>query len=62
MMETMIFADEVVPPEEIDGLPEAEELKVSDREVQMAQQLIDSLSTDFEPESTRTSTARRCSS
>ena len=27
MMETMIFADEVVPPDDIDDLPEAEELK-----------------------------------
>src|SRR5829696_5670775 len=50
MMETMIFADEVVPKEDLDGLPEADELKVSDREVKMAQQLIDSLATDFEPE------------
>ena len=50
MMETMIFADEVVPKEDLDGLPEAEELKVSDREVKMAQQLIDSLATEFEPE------------
>ena len=50
MMETMIFADEVVPKEDLDGLPEAEELKVSDREVKMAQQLIESLATDFEPE------------
>jgi DNA end-binding protein Ku len=49
MMETMIFADEVVPKEDLDGLPEAEELKVSDREVKMAQQLIDSLATEFEP-------------
>jgi DNA end-binding protein Ku len=52
-METMIFADEVVPTEEIDELPEAKELKVSDREVKMAQQLIDSLSSDFEPEKYR---------
>src|ERR671915_44838 len=50
MMETMIFADEVVPTDEIDDLPGAKELKVSDREVKMAQQLIDSLSSDFEPE------------
>jgi DNA end-binding protein Ku len=49
MMETMIFADEVVGRETLDGLPEAEELTVSDREVQMAQQLIESLVTDFEP-------------
>jgi len=50
MMETMIFADEVVPKADLDGLPDAEELKVSEREVQMAQQLIDSLATEFEPE------------
>ena len=50
MMETMIFADEVVPTEEIDELPEAEDLKVSERELKMAQQLIDSLLADFEPE------------
>jgi DNA end-binding protein Ku len=50
MMETMIFADEVVPPDEIEDLPEAKELKASERELQMAQQLIDSLSSDFEPE------------
>jgi DNA end-binding protein Ku len=50
MMETMIFADEVVPPDEIEELPEAKELKASQRELQMAQQLIDSLSSDFEPE------------
>ena len=49
MMETMIFADEVVPKEDLDGLPEAEELQVSDREIKMAQQLIESLATEFEP-------------
>ena len=52
-METMIFADEVVPPDEIDDLPDAKDLKVSDREVKMAQQLIDSLSSDFEPDKYR---------
>jgi DNA end-binding protein Ku len=50
MMETMIFADEVVPRADLDGLPDAEELRVSEREVQMAQQLIESLVTDFAPE------------
>src|SRR3954451_15090285 len=50
MMETMIFADEVVPADDLDGLPEAEDLKVSEREVKMAQQLIESLVTDFEPQ------------
>jgi DNA end-binding protein Ku len=53
MMETMIFHDEVVPHDDLDDLPDSKDLKVSDREVQMAQQLIDSLSSDFEPEKYR---------
>jgi DNA end-binding protein Ku len=52
-METMLFADEVVPPEELDELPEAKDLKASQRELTMAQQLIDSLSSDFQPEKYR---------
>src|SRR5215211_8628265 len=43
MMETMLFADEVVPPESIDDLPDPDDLNVSDRELKMAQQLIESL-------------------
>src|ERR687895_1061466 len=50
MMETMIFSDEVVPHDEIDDLPDAKDLKASERELKMAQQLIDSLSSSFEPE------------
>jgi DNA end-binding protein Ku len=53
MMETMIFADEVVPHDDLDDLPDAKDLNVSDREVKMAQQLIDSLSSEFEPEKYR---------
>src|SRR5215208_6640075 len=53
MMETMIFHDEVVPHDDIDDLPEQGELKVSDREIKMAQQLIASLSSEFEPEKYR---------
>jgi DNA end-binding protein Ku len=49
MMETMIFADEVVGADQIDELPDASDLKASDRELAMAQQLIASLATDFEP-------------
>ena len=44
-----MFADEVVSPEDIDDLPEADDLKISDRELKMAQQLIASLASDFEP-------------
>ena len=53
MMETMIFHDEVVPHDDLEDLPDSKELKVSDREVKMAQQLIDSLSSEFEPEKYR---------
>src|SRR5215210_7228229 len=48
-METMIFHDEVVPTDALDDVPDAKDLKTSDRELKMAQQLIDSLSSDFKP-------------
>jgi DNA end-binding protein Ku len=38
-----------VPADELDDVPDAKDLKTSDRELKMAQQLIDSLSSDFEP-------------
>ncbi|MDQ6726316.1 MAG: Ku protein [Actinomycetota bacterium] len=47
VIETMLFADEVVPPDELD-LPD-EEVDVTEREEKMARSLIDSLTTDFEP-------------
>jgi DNA end-binding protein Ku len=53
MMETMLFHDEVVPSHDIEDLPDGKELKATDRELKMAQQLIDSLSSDFEPEKYR---------
>jgi DNA end-binding protein Ku len=49
MMETMIFHDEVVPHDDLEELPDSKDLKVSDREIKMAQQLIDSLSSEFDP-------------
>jgi DNA end-binding protein Ku len=49
MMETMIFADEVVPADDLDGLPESKDLKASDRELKMAEQLIESLASEFDP-------------
>jgi len=48
-LETLLFADEVVPAESLDGLP-GPDTEVSERELKMARQLIESLSTDFEPE------------
>src|SRR5215217_4703927 len=49
MMETMLFHDEVVPSHDLDELPDSKELKASDRELKMAEQLIDSLSSEFDP-------------
>jgi DNA end-binding protein Ku len=46
---TMRFADEVVPPSELDDVLPSEKAKVAKREVQMAEQLIDSLTTSFDP-------------
>jgi DNA end-binding protein Ku len=53
MMETMLFHDEVVPSDDIEDLPDGKELKATDRELKMAQQLIDSLSSEFDPTSYR---------
>jgi len=47
-METMLFADELVDPGDIDELPD-EEVRATAREVDMARQLIDSLATGFDP-------------
>jgi DNA end-binding protein Ku len=49
-METMLFADEVVPTDTLEELEADGSVKTSDRELTMARQLIDSLSSDFEPE------------
>jgi DNA end-binding protein Ku len=46
---TMRFADEVVPPSELDDELPTEKPKVAKREVQMAEQLIDSLTREFDP-------------
>jgi DNA end-binding protein Ku len=52
-METMLFADEVIPPDALDELSGDGEVKTSDRELAMAKQLIESLTSDFEPEKYR---------
>jgi DNA end-binding protein Ku len=48
-METMLFADEVVDATSLDEIP-VEDGKATKQELAMAQQLIESLSGDFEPE------------
>jgi DNA end-binding protein Ku len=46
---TMRFADEVVPPAELDDVLPTEKPKIGKREIEMAEQLIDSLTRDFDP-------------
>lgn len=46
---TMRFADEVVPPSELEDVLPSEKPKVPKREVEMAEQLIDSLTRRFDP-------------
>jgi DNA end-binding protein Ku len=46
---TMRFADEVVPASELEEVLPAKAPKVAKKEQQMAEQLIESLSTDFDP-------------
>jgi DNA end-binding protein Ku len=52
-METMLFADEVIPPDALDELTVDGGGKTSKRELEMAKQLIESLAADFEPEQYR---------
>src|ERR671936_612808 len=52
-LETMLFSDEVVPPDSLDEISTDGAVKTSKKELQMAQQLIDSLSGEFEPEKYR---------
>jgi len=49
VLSTMLYADEIVPEDEVEGLPERMP-KAAERELTMARQLIDSLSGKFDPE------------
>lgn len=48
-MATMVFADEVVDADRLDEVPAAEDIETTEREVDMARQLIGSLAAPFEP-------------
>ena len=50
---TMRFADEVVPPSELEDVLPTGKPKVAKREVEMAEQLIDSLTRSFDPSAYR---------
>jgi len=47
---TMLWGDEVLSPDRLDEIGEIEEAQATDRELKMAEQLIQSLSAEFEPE------------
>jgi DNA end-binding protein Ku len=49
-MATMRFHDEVVSPDDLDDVLPEKQAKIEKRELDMAKQLIESLSTDFEAE------------
>jgi DNA end-binding protein Ku len=46
---TMLYGDEVLAPDRLDELDAIADAEASDRELRMAEQLIDSLSAEFEP-------------
>jgi DNA end-binding protein Ku len=48
-MSTMLFADEVVDQDRIEGLPD-DDVETPARELKMARQLVESLTTEFEPD------------
>jgi DNA end-binding protein Ku len=50
---TMLWGDEVLSPDRLDEIGEIEEAQATDRELKMAEQLIASLSAQFEPEKFR---------
>jgi DNA end-binding protein Ku len=49
-MATMLFSDEIVDPDRLDDIPEADDVKTNDRELAIAKQLVESLAGEFEPE------------
>jgi DNA end-binding protein Ku len=48
-LSTMLFGDEVLSPDRLDELDGVSEAEATPRELKMAEQLIDSLSSDFDP-------------
>jgi DNA end-binding protein Ku len=52
-MATMRFADEVVKPDDLDGVLPDDEVAIDKREVEMAKKLIDSLAADFDADKYR---------
>jgi DNA end-binding protein Ku len=52
-MSTMVYPDEVIDPATVDEIPSTDEVEVTDREIAIAEQLIDSLAGPFDPDKYR---------
>jgi DNA end-binding protein Ku len=52
-MATMVFPDEIIDPASIDEIPTADDVAVNKRELAIAEQLVESLAAEFEPEKFR---------
>ncbi|MGH2901273.1 MAG: Ku protein [Solirubrobacteraceae bacterium] len=52
-MSTMVFPDEIIDPATIDEIGAVEEIEVQERELAIAQQLVDSLAGPFDPDGYR---------
>ena len=50
LLSTMVYADEIVSTDEVELFDGLDEVEVSDKEIDMARQLIASLEADFEPD------------
>lgn len=50
LLSTMVYADEINDPSSIPELDEVRDIELSEKELAMARQLIETLATDFEPE------------
>ncbi|MET0911319.1 MAG: Ku protein [Ilumatobacteraceae bacterium] len=49
-LSTLVFPDELVEPSSIEEFEELDDIEIADKELKMAQGLIDALSDDFQPE------------
>jgi len=49
-MATMVFPDEIIDPGTIDEIPTSDDVELNKRELAIAEQLVESLAADFDPE------------
>ena len=52
-MATMVFPDEVIDADTIDEIEAVEDIEINDRELAIAEQLVESLAADFDPDKYR---------